>query len=56
MVIQRATKLDAFHGLAYDNRKYLDNVLRRAGPFTDPDWVPGDQIIQSLESMRILVM
>jgi hypothetical protein len=39
-------------------RKHLDTILSRKGPFTDPDpetgFVPGDRIIETLESARIL--
>jgi hypothetical protein len=35
-------------------RKHLDTILSRRGPFTDPDFVPGDRVIESLEAARIL--
>ncbi|KAI9828663.1 MAG: hypothetical protein M1832_001766 [Thelocarpon impressellum] len=36
--------------------KHLDRVLTRAGPFSDEDWVPGEETISFLESSRILVI
>ncbi|KAH0420963.1 putative NEDD8 activating enzyme, partial [Aureobasidium melanogenum] len=37
--------------------KHLDTILSRKGPFTDPDdFVPGERVIQSLESAKILVI
>ncbi|CBF86804.1 hypothetical protein AN2416.2 [Aspergillus nidulans FGSC A4] len=36
--------------------KYLYEVLSKSGPFSDPDWVPGNETIKSLEESKILVM
>lgn len=36
--------------------KHLYNVLSKPGPYTDEDWAPGSETIQSLESSKILVM
>lgn len=36
------------------HRKHLYNVLSKRGPYTDEDWVPGPETIQSLESSKIL--
>ncbi|KAI9802412.1 MAG: hypothetical protein M1825_002795 [Sarcosagium campestre] len=36
--------------------RHLDNFLTRAGPFTDPSWVPGQETINCLESSKILVI
>jgi len=30
--------------------------LQRPGPFTDPDWLPGDPAITNLKNLKILVM
>jgi hypothetical protein len=36
-------------------RKYLDNILTRAGPFTDPDaFVPGETVVETLDRAKIL--
>lgn len=35
-------------------RKYLYKALSKAGPFSDPDWVPGNETIKSLEESKIL--
>lgn len=37
-------------------RLYRDNILGRAGPFTDEDWTPGEPIISNLDNIRVLVM
>lgn len=37
-------------------RKYLDNILTRAGPFSDEDWVPGQETINGLESSKVLLV
>jgi len=37
-------------------RKYLDNILTRSGPFTDPDTTLGDPTIELLSSSKILVI
>ncbi|KAJ5856569.1 Molybdenum cofactor biosynthesis MoeB [Penicillium soppii] len=34
--------------------KHLYNVLSKRGPYTDEDWIPGPETIQSLESSKIL--
>ena len=34
----------------------MDKLLRRPGPFTDPDWEPGELVTSSLETLRVLVM
>ncbi|KAL4946399.1 hypothetical protein BDV06DRAFT_182489 [Aspergillus oleicola] len=36
--------------------KYLYKVLSKPGPFSDPDWVPGDETIKILEESKILVI
>ncbi|KAI9375485.1 hypothetical protein BJX61DRAFT_493910 [Aspergillus egyptiacus] len=36
--------------------KYLYKVLSKSGPFSDPDWVPGEETIKSLEDSKILVI
>ncbi|KAJ5329909.1 Molybdenum cofactor biosynthesis MoeB [Penicillium brevicompactum] len=36
--------------------KHLYNVLSKRGPYTDEEWVPGPETIQSLESSKILVI
>ncbi|KAL4868685.1 hypothetical protein BDV12DRAFT_95049 [Aspergillus spectabilis] len=35
---------------------YLYKALSKAGPFSDPDWVPGEETIKSLEESKILVI
>ncbi|KAL4807962.1 hypothetical protein BDV18DRAFT_110240 [Aspergillus unguis] len=39
-----------------DQWKYLYKALSKAGPFSDPDWVPGTETISSLEESKILVI
>ncbi|BCS20382.1 NEDD8-activating protein UBA3 [Aspergillus puulaauensis] len=39
-----------------DQWKYLYKALSKPGPFSDPDWVPGDETIKSLEESKILVI
>ncbi|KAF2146870.1 uncharacterized protein K452DRAFT_323927 [Aplosporella prunicola CBS 121167] len=34
--------------------RYLQNVLNRRGPFTDPDWEPGMTTLETLANMKIL--
>ncbi|ORY08853.1 NEDD8-activating enzyme E1 catalytic subunit [Clohesyomyces aquaticus] len=34
--------------------KYLDNILTRHGPFTDPDWEPGEAAIEGLARAKLL--
>ncbi|KAL4994685.1 hypothetical protein BDV10DRAFT_176347 [Aspergillus recurvatus] len=41
---------------AGDQWKYLYKVLSKSGPFSDPDWVPGNETIKSLEESKILVI
>ncbi|KAL5341139.1 hypothetical protein BJX70DRAFT_359701 [Aspergillus crustosus] len=41
---------------AADRWKYLYKALSKSGPFSDPDWVPGEETINSLESSKILVI
>jgi hypothetical protein len=36
------------------HRKYLDNILTRSGPFTDPDAALGENTIEMLSSSKIL--
>ncbi|PYH94179.1 NEDD8-activating enzyme E1 catalytic subunit [Aspergillus ellipticus CBS 707.79] len=36
--------------------KHLYKVLTKAGPFSDEDWVPGQETITSLESSKLLVI
>ena len=38
------------------HRRYLDHVLTQPGPFTDSDWTPGEDTINSLESSRVLLV
>jgi hypothetical protein len=40
--------------LLLKHRKYLDRVLNRSGPYADPDWMPGYDTINSLESAKVL--
>ena len=35
-------------------RRYLDQVLSRSGPFTDEEWMPGDETIRTLEDSKVL--
>ena len=35
-------------------RTYLDNFLNKPGPASDPDWVPGPETINALESSKVL--
>lgn len=35
-------------------RTYLDNLLNKPGPASDPDWVPGPETIHALESSKVL--
>lgn len=38
-------------------RVHLDNIRRKPGPFVDKDaFVPGDEAISSMESMKILLV
>ncbi|KAL2847665.1 hypothetical protein BJX68DRAFT_239491 [Aspergillus pseudodeflectus] len=39
-----------------DRWTHLYKVLSKSGPFSDPDWVPGDETIKSLEESKILVI
>ncbi|KAL2830603.1 hypothetical protein BDW59DRAFT_19153 [Aspergillus cavernicola] len=41
---------------AGDRWKYLYKALSKSGPFSDPDWVPGEETIKSLEESKILVI
>ncbi|KAL3479358.1 hypothetical protein BJX99DRAFT_77564 [Aspergillus californicus] len=41
---------------AGDRWKYLYGALSKPGPFSDPDWVPGEETIKSLEESKILVI
>ncbi|RDW78993.1 NEDD8-activating protein UBA3 [Aspergillus mulundensis] len=41
---------------AGDQWKYLYRVLSKSGPYSDPDWVPGEETIKSLEESKILVI
>lgn len=34
----------------------MDQVLTRPGPFADPDWTPGSDTIELLESSKVLVI
>ncbi|KAL4966056.1 NEDD8-activating protein UBA3 [Aspergillus stella-maris] len=36
--------------------KYLYKVLSKPGPFSDSDWVPGEETINALEDSKILVI
>jgi ubiquitin-activating enzyme E1 C len=40
--------------LTLPSRKYLNNILSRPGPFTDPDWVPGEAQLETLARAKIL--
>lgn len=35
-------------------RKYLQNIVSRHGPFTDPDWEPSAATLDALASMKVL--
>lgn len=37
-------------------RIYLDNLLNKPGPASDPDWVPGPETINALESSKVLLV
>lgn len=39
---------------AHITRKHLYSVLTKSGPFSDEDWVPGQETISALESSKIL--
>ncbi|KAL3489486.1 hypothetical protein BJX62DRAFT_208856 [Aspergillus germanicus] len=39
-----------------DRWTHLYKVLSKSGPFSDRDWVPGDETIKSLEESKILVI
>ncbi|KAL2819816.1 hypothetical protein BJX63DRAFT_381811 [Aspergillus granulosus] len=39
-----------------DRWTHLYKVLSKSGPFSDPDWVPGEETIKSLEESKILVI
>jgi ubiquitin-activating enzyme E1 C len=43
-----------FQRLTLARRKYLDNILNRLGPFTDPDWEPGEAVVEGLSRAKIL--
>jgi len=36
------------------DRTYLDNFLNKPGPTSDPEWVPGEDTIDNLETSKIL--
>ncbi|RMJ29112.1 hypothetical protein PHISP_00055 [Aspergillus sp. HF37] len=36
--------------------KYLYKVLNKRGPFSDEDWVPGPETVNTLESSKVLVI
>ncbi|KAE8149762.1 hypothetical protein BDV25DRAFT_122502 [Aspergillus avenaceus] len=36
--------------------KHLHKVLSKAGPFSDEDWVPGQETISALETSKVLVI
>lgn len=38
------------------DRRYLDQVVTRPGPFTDPDVKIGDEVINHLESVKVLLV
>lgn len=38
------------------SRTYLDNLLNKPGPASDPDWVPGPETISALESSKVLLV
>ena len=38
------------------HRTYLDNFLNKPGPASDPDWVPGPETINALESSKVLLV
>ena len=38
------------------HRTYLDNLLNKPGPASDPDWVPGPETINALESSKVLLV
>lgn len=35
-------------------RKHLYKALTKSGPFSDEDWVPGQETISALESSKVL--
>ena len=35
-------------------RAFLDKILSKPGPASDPDWVPGPETISALESSKVL--
>lgn len=37
-------------------RTYLDNILTKPGPASDPDWIPGLETISALESSKVLLV
>lgn len=37
-------------------RTYLDRFLKKPGPASDPDWVPGEETINALESSKVLLV
>ncbi|KAL2840689.1 hypothetical protein BJY01DRAFT_218259 [Aspergillus pseudoustus] len=39
-----------------DRWTHLYKVLSKSGPFSDPDWIPGEETIKSLEESKILVI
>ncbi|KAL2870619.1 NEDD8-activating protein UBA3 [Aspergillus lucknowensis] len=39
-----------------DRWKHLHKALSKSGPFSDPDWIPGEETIKSLEESKILVI
>ncbi|KAL4882654.1 hypothetical protein BJY04DRAFT_38317 [Aspergillus karnatakaensis] len=41
---------------AQDRWRYLYQALSKSGPFSDPDWVPGQETIESLETSKVLVI
>ncbi|KAL4921390.1 hypothetical protein BDW62DRAFT_174562 [Aspergillus aurantiobrunneus] len=41
---------------AGDQWKYLYKALSKSGPFSDPDWVPGEETINTLEESKVLVI
>ncbi|KAG8527017.1 uncharacterized protein KY384_008446 [Bacidia gigantensis] len=49
---------DLFNGVVASRTrwKHLDNILHKAGPFSDEDWIPGEEVIRTLESSKVLVM
>ncbi|KAI9735647.1 MAG: hypothetical protein M1834_001663 [Cirrosporium novae-zelandiae] len=53
-----STPSDLTDGVVLDRKRWthLENVLKESGPFSDEDWVPGQETIDVLESSKVLVI